>query len=301
MKHKSIDFREHIVKLYRSKIFNIHTLLKIGNISNGTLYNWIKRSNNNELCKQRITKKSKITCKIKCYIFTEIMKDNALNWRTMIKNIKNLFNTSICKSYLYVIIQKLNLTKKKIRTRNIYKSKEKLLKDKDNFGKNMKKHQLKNIISIDETSIDTFITDLYGWNKKGKRIIKEKFNMRRTRWTLICGVSNKKIISSSLIKGSATKESFNKFMKTLPTNKIYLMDNARIHHNKDLKMKVGNKIIYNVPYSPETNPIEMLFSELKSKLRKELIINEKIIMKCLLPCDKNLNNYFKHSLGHLCK
>ncbi len=66
-------------------------------------------------------------------------------------------------------------------------------------------------------------------------------------------------------------------------------------------MKVDNKIIYNVPYSPETNPIEILFSKLKSKLKKELIMNEKIITKCLFSCDKNLNNYFKHSLGHLCK
>ena len=67
-------------------------------------------------------------------------------------------------------------------------------------------------------------------------------------------------------------------MENLPKNKVYLMDNARIHHNKELKSKVNN-ILYNIPYSPETNPIEMLFSELKSKLRKELVINKKIILK----------------------
>lgn len=301
MKHKSIDFKKHIIKLYNSNIFSINTILKLANISNGTLYNWINKFNNDKLDRKVTIKKSKITCKIKCYIFNNIMKQNTLNWRTMIKSIKNTFNIFISKSYLYVIIKKLNLTKKKIRIRNIYKSKEKLLKDKANFNQTIKKHKLKDIISIDETSIDTFITDLYGWNKKGKRIIKEKFNMRRIRWTLICGISNKRIISSYLIKGSATKESFNKFMKTLPTNKIYLMDNARIHHNKDLKIKVGNKIIYNVPYSPETNPIEMLFSELKCKLRKELIINEKTITNCLISCNNNLNSYFKHSLGNLCK
>jgi len=300
MKHKSIDFKEHIVKLYNSNIFTIKSLLKIGNISNGTLYNWIKRSNDNDLHKKAIKRKSKITCEIKCYIFNNIMKYNTLNWRIMINNIKNQFKISISKSYLYKIIQKLNLTKKKIRTRNIYKSKDKLLKDKAEFNKNIKKHKLKDIISIDETSIDTFITNLHGWSEKGKRIIKKKFNVKRIRWTLICGISNKKIISTSLIKGSATRESFNKFMETLPKNKIYLMDNARIHHNKELKLKVGHQIIYNTPYSPETNPIEMFFSELKSKLRQELVINKKSISKCLSLCDSNLMNYFNHSLGNLC-
>ena len=43
------------------------------------------------------------------------------------------------------------------------------------------------------------------------------------------------------------------------------MDNAAIHHNKKLadNLSNGNKIIYNAPYSPQYNPIEMLFSKIK--------------------------------------
>ncbi|AYV83338.1 MAG: hypothetical protein Hyperionvirus6_19 [Hyperionvirus sp.] len=42
------------------------------------------------------------------------------------------------------------------------------------------------------------------------------------------------------------------------------MDNARIHHYTKLKEYLGNndmqdKIIYNVPYHPEYNPIEYIF------------------------------------------
>ena len=211
------------------------------------------------------------------------------------------FKTKISKSYLYVIIKKLNLTKKKYRKRNIFKSKDKWMNDKRKFKKIMSKCKIDNIISIDETSIDTLITDNYGWSLKGKRILKKIFNVKRIRWTLICGISNKKIVSKMLIKGSAKKEDFNNFMGGLPKNKIYLMDNARIHHNKDLKLLFKDKIVYNVPYSPETNPIEMFFSELKSNLRKELSINEKTINKCINKCNnKNLNKYFNHSLSDLC-
>jgi transposase len=298
MKHRSKDFKEHILKLYHSRIFKVSELLKIGNISNGTLYNWIKSYN---LLRKPINRKSKITCEIRCYIFSTIMKNNTFNWRYLIKSVNLKFKTKISKSYLYLIIKKLNLTKKKCRKRNIFKSKDKWMNDEKNFKKRISKCKIDDIISIDETSIDTLITNNYGWNIKGKRILKKNFNVKRIRWTLICGISNRKIVSKMLIKGSAKKENFNEFMKGLPKNKNYLMDNARIHHNKDLKLMFKNRIIYNVPYSPETNPIEMFFSELKSNLRKELLINEKTIIKCINKCNnKNLNKYFHHSLSDLC-
>lgn len=51
------------------------------------------------------------------------------------------------------------------------------------------------------------------------------------------------------------------------------MDNVRIHHSKIVKEYINttnHQIIYNVPYCPEFNPIEMIFSKFK------LIINKKI-------------------------
>ncbi len=47
------------------------------------------------------------------------------------------------------------------------------------------------------------------------------------------------------------------------------MDNAKIHHYKELKQLVKKKnikIIYNVPYSPEYAPIELYHNTLKNKL-----------------------------------
>jgi transposase len=47
------------------------------------------------------------------------------------------------------------------------------------------------------------------------------------------------------------------------------MDNAGSHRKdivKDAVTKSGNTLLYSVPYSPKTNAIEMVFSELKQHL-----------------------------------
>ena len=49
------------------------------------------------------------------------------------------------------------------------------------------------------------------------------------------------------------------------------MDNARIHHSKIFKLyaeTIDNKILYNVPYMSELNPIEMVFSKVKLMVNK---------------------------------
>ena len=53
----------------------------------------------------------------------------------------------------------------------------------------------------------------------------------------------------------------------------YYLDNARIHNKQklnDVLKNTGHKIIFNTPYSPEMNPIEMIFSIWKDMVDKEI-------------------------------
>ena len=82
------------------------------------------------------------------------------------------------------------------------------------------------------------------------------------------------------------------------------MDNARIHHSKIVKDTVNestNKILYNVPYNPETNPIEFVFSILKNEIRKKAPSTipqiQKVINVALKKITKDkLKNIYNHSL-----
>ena len=50
------------------------------------------------------------------------------------------------------------------------------------------------------------------------------------------------------------------------------------HHNKGLKndmIRTNNKIVFNVPYSPQTNPIEYINNVVKRELKKQHIMDNK--------------------------
>jgi len=87
-------------------------------------------------------------------------------------------------------------------------------------------------------------------------------------------ISNKSVISYHIYDGSVKGDNFTDFIKELIVvcgkEKTLLMDNATIHRTKDFTTYVEqNKlnVLYNNPYNPQTNPIEMIFSPVKNNIK----------------------------------
>ena len=63
----------------------------------------------------------------------------------------------------------------------------------------------------------------------------------------------------------------NVLVLTLHDGDIVIMDNMRTHHAKAVREVIDNlkiNVIYLPPYSPDFNPIEKMWSKIKSILRK---------------------------------
>jgi transposase len=313
MNNYPLFFKRKVIEFYKHGNHKISEIIKIFGISNGALYNWINKDKLNKLCdKTKYIKKSKYKPHIKCYIRSYVLRKQTFNMVLLIINIKRKYNIIAKKSSIYKIIKKFNITKKKINVKYI------LGKNKDHNKKinlvrnNLKNIDRKSIISIDETGIDTHIHHLYGWSEQGKRIKCIK-NISRKRLSILCAISINKIIHYKIVNGTINAKIFKDFLIKLEfhkkiTNKYLFLDNARIHHSKLVKeyMKLSsNKIIFNAPYSPEYNPIELLFSKLKHLIRKKsnnyifdkLIKNIKLSFKKIKKVD--INNYYKHSFDLL--
>ena len=285
---------------------SIKEILDILNISNGVLYNWLKDYNNNNLKnKSKYNKSSKCTPVTKCFIRSYIIKHADFEYKKLIKIIIKKYNVQISKTTLYDIIGKMNITRKKFKKRIIPK-KRKLNKKIKQFKKQINGIPKDNIISIDETSVDTHISSNYGWSPKGTKIIKTH-TRSRLKYTVISAISNKKVIYNKIIKGSSDGIQFKDFLIQVVSNftkpMYLLMDNCRIHHSKVILNYIKDtehQIIYNVPYCPEFNPIEMVFSKFKSIMIKK---NNSTIIKLVKNIqqsfkkitENDLINFYKHS------
>lgn len=131
------------------------------------------------------------------------------------------------------------------------------------------------IICLDESSVKTNFTSLRGWGEKGKRIEGAAPGSWQT-YTVLSYLTYDGKTDGLIFKGGVDKHTFKKFMEEilLPNTRrgdVVIMDNLRVHKksfNQKLFENKGVEIRYIPRYSPEYNPIEMMWSKIKTILRK---------------------------------
>lgn len=280
--HKSTEIRKNIKDIF--------------NVSLSTIYNWlpkyvsnIKNISNVFTPTKRILK---ITPEIEAFVVDITLKNKIIRCKTIRENIKRKFNINLSVKSVCNILHKNNITNKKVYRKINKLSTEEYKKRKEILSNKITEVGEDNIISLDEMGI--YINDLptNGWAKKGEKCeITSKDNILQKRVSLIVAMNNKKIIKSELCEQNISGDKFFNFIREINykhKGKHLLMDNASIHHTKKLKDYVKKKninIIYNIPYSPEFNPIE----NVNSMIRNEARYNENKNFEDI----KNVINKFK--------
>jgi transposase len=255
---------------YNRKHFklSVDMLAKIFIISKSTIYEW----RNNPIISYdniRIFNKKPSIFEYDKLIVDHVIKNKIVDHEKIYNIVKSKFNKNISKRIIYKILKRNNVTCKKVQTHKYPYSKNKFNKDVDKLRKLIKCRKNR-IISVDETSIDFIVPSNYGWSKKGTKCTL-KISNKRYRVSLLIAISKNKIVNYHIKEGSFKGVDFNDFMnETVNINGHYryLMDNATIHHNKLMDLDIKSKIIYNLPYYPEFNPIEYFFNTLKKEVRK---------------------------------
>ena len=114
------------------------------------------------------------------------------------------------------------------------------------------------------------------------------------RYSAIPVMSTQGIYDICLIEGSVNGEVFESFLRTylLPIVQsfywvnllsVVIMDNASFHHVEGAKQLIedqaGTRLLLLPPYSPDLNPLEEVFSQIKSKMKK----SDAIFQVCSAP------------------
>jgi transposase len=166
----------------------------------------------------------------------------------------------------------------------------------------------KKLVFIDETSTKTNMTRLRGRSKRGTRLIDKTPHGHWKTSTFIAALRHNRVTAPFTIDGAINGEVFLTYIRrilapTLRKGDIVAMDNLGSHKIPGIREAieaVGATLIYIPPYSPDLNPIEMLFSKIKSILRKkalrtvEALWNELgEIATCVSPTE--CRNYLRHA------
>jgi transposase len=111
---------------------------------------------------------------------------------------------------------------------------------------------------------------LYGYFRKGS-IAKLKTYRRKGKksLTLLCAISVNGVVAWKTIDGSCNSTLFIDFIR-LFRSKYLVLDNVSFHKTKDCLRAMNdnsNTALFIPPYSPQYNPIEEFFSQLKTKIR----------------------------------
>ncbi len=132
------------------------------------------------------------------------------------------------------------------------------------------------LIYIDEAGIDKFITREYAWSILGTRAHAEISGKRFMRESFVAGLLNQKVISPFCFQGGCDTEVFNYWLENILLPNVgggytLVLDNARFHKSvstENLIKKFDCDVLFLPPYSPDLNPIENIWSQIKSIIRK---------------------------------
>ena len=151
------------------------------------------------------------------------------------------------------------------------------------------------------------MTRLYGWGEKSARVEEYVPDVRFERSSLIACVRLSGVTAPISFKGSLNGEFFEGYVEQvlapeLKPGDIVVMDNYSVHKVMgalDAIAEKGATVLFLPPYSPDLNPIELMWSKVKAILRKFRARTHEQLQDALsfaLNCisDDDISNWFAH-------
>ena len=244
---------------------------------------WVDKYKKSGEIKRKIRKyiAYKVTKENVKYIKKLINKNKTITIQDLTNKLNKKFDINLSRSHIRQVVKDNNITLKQTRLRHEpetrYRKPVDINKQLKIFYKKIKEHKLKDIICIDETSLNSYEVRKHCYNKLSKRcVIKTKSQEVFKKYTGIFAITNKKCIGYIIyekggIDSNRLIDFLNKFITTKYKDKIIILDNASSHRNQKVKDNIqeNNELLYSVPYQHYTNAIEQYFSVFKSKLRKK--------------------------------
>jgi transposase len=132
------------------------------------------------------------------------------------------------------------------------------------------------LVFLDETWAATNMTRRYGRSPKGERLVCPVPHGHWKTTTFLAALRADGLKCPLVVDGAMTGDLFVAYVEqqlvpTLKAGDVVVLDNLACHKRAEARRAIegaGCRLVFLPPYSPDLNPIELLFAKLKALLRK---------------------------------
>lgn len=132
------------------------------------------------------------------------------------------------------------------------------------------------LVFLDEAGSNLGMTPSRGYAPRGERVVDHAPKSRGTNVSILAAMTWEGPVGARTFDGAVNGPRFVHWIRTVLAPKLWqgavvVMDNARFHKVAGVTealAKVGARALYLPPYSPDLNPIELMWSKVKTLLRQ---------------------------------
>lgn len=132
------------------------------------------------------------------------------------------------------------------------------------------------VVFLDESSANVGLTPTYARAPKGQRAHGSAPRNHGQNTTLVAALAPTGLQAPMTLLGALDSDAFAVYVRevllpTLAPGPVVILDNLSVHKRADIRALVdaaGCHLSFLPPYSPDFNPIELVFSQLKTRLRR---------------------------------
>jgi transposase len=138
------------------------------------------------------------------------------------------------------------------------------------------KFDARHYVFVDESGANITLAPRYGRAPKGERCPGSVPRNYRENVTLVASLTLDGLSSAMLLDGAVDRVAFEVYLRkvlvpTLVPGQIVILDNLAVHKQAPLRQLIqatGCRVLFLPSYSPDFNPIELAFAEIKAYLRR---------------------------------
>jgi transposase len=133
------------------------------------------------------------------------------------------------------------------------------------------------IYYIDESGFDEYYHREYGYALRGQKVYGEVSGRRFARTSIVAAKCGDKIVAPFAFRGTMDADLFEGWLEQMLmpaleniSSSVIILDNASVHNKLrlyELADEHGFRLIFLPPYSPDFNPIEKFWANVKNRMR----------------------------------